>query len=206
MPPSNRQTHPGCPAGATRDGGFPGTCPASSGRAAARVAAGVLVWAMAALPGCGDPERPLLHPAELTGRTPEALMARLGAADMHIEETPARIGFLRWNDLGGIRVLVAYSDSNSTYVTYRLPEEGPFDEEQAFRTLGLRRPSTPGRPMEGSPARVWDADGDFPRIMVNPFTRLISVGPLPDWAKQGIRHTEASGPLDMLRHEPPAER
>ena len=206
MPPSNRQTHPGCPAGATRDGGFPGTCPASSGRAAARVAAGVLVWAMAALPGCGDPERPLLHPAELTGRTPEALMARLGAADMHIEETPARIGFLRWSDLGGIRVLVAYSDSNSTYVTYRFPEDRPFEEEEAFRTLGLSRPSTAGQPMEGSPARVWDADGDSPRIMVNPFTRLISVGPLPDWAKQGIRHAEASGPLEMLGREAPSER
>ena len=206
MPSSNRQTHPGCPARATRDGGFPGNCPSSSGRAAARVAAGVLVWAMAALPGCGDPERPLLHPTELMGRTPEALMARLGAADMHIQETPARIGFLRWNDLGGIRVLVAYSDSTTNYVTYRLPEEGPFDEEQAFRTLGLRRPSNPGRPVEGSPARVWDADGDIPRIMVNPFTRLISVGPLPDWAKQGIRHAEASGPLEMLRRETPAKR
>ena len=148
MPPSNRQTHPGCPAGATRDGGFPGTCPASSGRAAARVAAGVLVWAMAALPGCGDPERPLLHPTELTGRTPEALMARLGAADMHIEETPARIGFLRWNDLGGIRVLVAYSDSNSTYVTYRLPEEGPSTKNRPSAPLGCA-----GRPPRAGPWR-----------------------------------------------------
>ena len=161
---------------------------------------------MAALPGCGDPKRPLLHPTDLLGRTPEALMDRLGAPQMHIEETPTRIGFLRWNDLGGIRVLVAYSDSNSTYVTYRFPEDRPFEEEQAFGTLGLSRPSTAGRPMEGSPARVWDPAGDLPRISVNPFTRLISVGPLPDWAKQGIRHTEASGPLDMLRHEPPAER
>ncbi len=149
------------------------------------VAAGVLVWAMAALPGCGEPERPLLHPTDLIGRTPEALMARLGAADMHLEETPARIGFLRWNDLGGIRVLVAYSDSTSTYVTYRFPEEGPFEEERAFHTLGLSRPSTVARTVKGSPARVWEGGGDSPRISVNPFTRLISVGPLPDWGKQG---------------------
>ena len=124
-------------------------------------------------------------------------MARLGAPQMHLEETPTRIGFLRWNDLGGIRVLVAYSDSTSTYVTYRFPEEGPFDEEQAFGTLGLSRPSTAGRPMTGSPARVWDAADDRPRTSVNPFTRLISVGPLPDWAKRGIRHMESSGPLEM---------
>ena len=128
-------------------------------------------------------------------------MARLGAPQMHIEETPTRIGFLRWNDLGGIRVLVSYRDTTSTYITYRFAAEGPFDEEQAFRTLGLDRPSTAGRPMEGSPARVWGAEGDFPRIMVNPFTRLISVGPLPEWAKHGIRHMEASGPLDLLRRE-----
>lgn len=128
-------------------------------------------------------------------------MDRLGASQMHIEETPTRIGFLRWNDLGGIRVLIAYSDSTSTYVTYRFPEEGPFEEEQAFRALGLSRPSSAGRPMKGSPARVWEAAGDLPRLSVNPFTRLISVGPLPDWAKQGIRHAEASGPLDMLRRE-----
>lgn len=130
-------------------------------------------------------------------------MARLGAAQMHLEETPTRIGFLRWNDIGGIRVLVAYSDSTSTYVTYRFPEEGPFDEERAFRTLGLNRPSTTALAMKGSQARVWDPAGDFPRISANPFTRLISVGPLPDWAKHGIRHTEASGPLEMLRPGPP---
>lgn len=133
-------------------------------------------------------------------------MARLGAADMHLEETPARIGFLRWNDLAGIRVLVAYSDSTTNYVTYRFPEEGPFDEEQAFGILGWGRPASAGRPMGGSPARVWDADGDSPRIMVNPFTRLISVGPLPDWAKQGIRHAEASGTLEMPGREAPSER
>ena len=170
-----------------------------------RAIAGALVWAMAALPGCGDPERPLLHPTELLGRTPEALLDRLGAAQMHLEETPTRIGFLRWNDLGGIRVLIAYSDSTSNYVTYRFPGEGPFEEEQAFRTLGLSRPSTAGRPMKGSPARVWDPAGEFPRISVNPLTRLISVGPLPEWAKQGIRHTEASSPLDMRRRESPTD-
>ena len=170
-----------------------------------RAAAGALVSAMAALPGCGEPERPLLHPTDLLGSAPEALIARLGAPQMHIEETPTRIGFLRWNDLGGVRVLVSYSDSTSTYVTYRFAGEGPFDEERAFGTLGLDRPSAAGRSMEGSPARVWDAEGDFPRIMVNPFTRLISVGPLPDWAKQGIRHAEASGPLEPLGRESTAK-
>ncbi len=199
MAPSDRKPHPGSPVGGTGGRGLAGPGPGSFRAALGPAIAGALVSAMAALPGCGEPERPLLHPKDLLGRTPEALMERLGAADMHIEETPTRIGFLRWNDLGGIRVLVSYTDSTSTYVTYRFPEEGPFDEEQAFGTLGLSRPSTAGRPTKGSPARVWDPAEEFSRLSVNPFTRLISVGPLPEWAKQGIRHTEASGPLDMPR-------
>lgn len=164
----------------------------------------LLAVAVASLIGCGgEPERPLLSPHALIGASPDALRERLGDPNMHIAEKPDRIGFLRWNNIDGIRVLVVYAESRSTYVTYRFPEHGGFDEDQAFARLGISRPSVPETPMGGANARVWKPGGDFERISINPETRLLSVGATPDWSKRGLRGEDPMEALEMLEREVP---
>ena len=124
------------------------------------------------------PEKPLDAHA-LLASTPAAVQARLGEPKQYREETARRMGFMRWEDVGGVKLFAAIKQGKIVYVTYNFAAMTPFDEAAAFRTIGLDPPDNEPQKIDNSEAKRWRPFGKYARLTVNPATKLISVGAHP---------------------------
>jgi len=140
--------------------------------------AAVLAIGLCILPGCGR-EVPLLDVHELMGMGPDQLKERLGPADGELEETPVRFGFLRWNRVQGVRVLVMIKKGRAEYFTYTYRDMETFDETEALATAGIERPSEDPALVELSEAVRWEDYEGYGRLTINPETKMVSVGSPP---------------------------
>ena len=144
-----------------------------------RICAVLLATGLSVLPGCGGREAPLLDVHELMGSSPEQLRVRLGPPDGELEETPARFGFLRWNRLQGVRVLVMVRKDSAVYITYTFRDMEDFDEAEALALAGIERPRGDPTLIEKSEAVRWEEYEKFGRLTINPGTRMVSIGNPP---------------------------
>ena len=124
------------------------------------------------------PEKPLDAHA-LLASTPAAVQARLGEPKQYREETEKRMGFMRWEDVGGVKLFAAIKKGKIVYVTYNFAAMEPFDEAEAFRTIGLDPPQNEPEEIDKSQAKRWRPFGKYARLTVNPATKLISIGAHP---------------------------
>ena len=124
------------------------------------------------------PENPLDAHA-LLASTPAAVQARLGEPKQYREETEKRMGFMRWEDVGGVKLFAAIKKGKIVYVTYNFAAMEPFDEAEAFRTIGLDPPQNEPEEIDKSQAKRWRPFGKYARLTVNPATKLISIGAHP---------------------------
>ena len=124
------------------------------------------------------PEKPLDAHA-LLASTPAAVQVRLGEPKQYREETERRMGFMRWEDVGGVKLFAAIKQGKIVYVTYNFAALEPFDEAAAFRTIGLDPPDDEPQKIDKSEAKRWRPFGKYARLTVNPATKLISVGAHP---------------------------
>ena len=124
------------------------------------------------------PQKPLDAHA-LLACTPAAVQARLGDPKQYREETEKRLGFMRWEDVGGVKVFAAFKKAQIVYVTYNFAAMAPFDEAEAFRTIGLDPPQNEPKKIDKSGAKRWRPFGKYARLTVNPATKLISIGAHP---------------------------
>ncbi len=129
------------------------------------------------VPACA-PEKSLDAHA-LLASTPAEMQVRLGEPKQHREETAKRMGFMRWEDVGGVKLFAAIKKGKVVYVTYNFAAMEPFDEAEAFRTIGLDRPQNEPKKIDKSQAKRWRPFGKYARLTVNPATKLISVGAHP---------------------------
>ena len=124
------------------------------------------------------PEEPLDAHA-LLASTPSAVQARLGEPKQYREETEKHVGFMRWEDVGGVKLFAAIKQGKIVYVTYNFAAMEPFDQAEAFRTIGLDPPQNEPEKIDNSQAKRWRPFGKYARLTVNPATKLISVGAHP---------------------------
>ena len=128
-------------------------------------------------PACA-PQNPLDAHA-LLASTPSAVQARLGEPKQYREETEKRMGFMRWEDVGGVKLFAAIKKGKIVYVTYNFAAMESFDEAEAFRTIGLDPPENEPEKIDKSQAKRWRPFGKYARLTVNPATKLISIGAHP---------------------------
>ena len=64
----------------------------------------------------------------LLASTPSAVQVRLGEPKQYREETEKHIGFMRWEDVGGVKLFAAIKQGKIVYVTYNFAAMEPFDE------------------------------------------------------------------------------
>jgi len=139
----------------------------------------VLAVCLCVLPGCSGRDEPLMDVHQLMGKGPEQLKERLGPADNEVVETPTRFGFLRWNRLRGVRLLVMVKEGRSVYLTYNFRDMPAFDEAEALAMAGIERPEEEPTLIEQSTAVRWDDYEGYGRLTINPLTKLVSVGRVP---------------------------
>lgn len=155
-----------------------------------RTAAAVLC--LMVLATCGRQEEPLMDVHQLMGNSPEQLKDRLGPADDELVETASRFGFLRWNRLEGVRLLIMVKGGKAVYVTYGFRDMAAFDEEQALAQTGIERPEKEPTPIELSKAVRWEEYEGYGRLTINPETKLVSVGRVPVYEGDPPADTEAA--------------
>jgi hypothetical protein len=116
----------------------------------------------------------------ILGSTPEQLMKRFGNPTQQIaEKVGASIGAITWENIEGVRVFAVIKDGKCAYVHYTFKEMEPFDEDQAFRIIGIERPVQPSKPIPKSQAKWWKPFEQYHKLTVNPEIKGISVMAFP---------------------------
>ena len=125
--------------------------------------------------GCSGsvPQLTKLDVNELLGETRETLEKRLGESDIHKHNN---IDTIQWKDVNGVWVFVVLKDGRSNYVTYTFKFMDTFDEEEAFRLIGISNPDEKPEYVWENKAKRWRPFGDYQKMVVNPETKAITVG------------------------------
>ena len=108
------------------------------------------------------------------GRTQVQLEEHFGEADVFIQKT-ADMSTIQWKYIEGTWIFIILKDGRSTYVTYTFKEMDPFDQDEAFRILGIVPPASLDWEWENE-ARRWKPFGKYEKLVVNPNTQAVTVG------------------------------
>ncbi len=127
--------------------------------------------------GCSGSVPPLtkLNVNELLGETRETLEKRLGESDIFIHKHN-NIDTIQWKDVNGVWIFVVLKDGRSNYVTFTFKFMDTFDEEEAFRLIGISNPKEKPEYVWENKAKRWRPFGVYQKMVVNPGTKAITVG------------------------------
>ena len=113
------------------------------------------------------------------GSTPDELIERFGEPKPYIPERKGVSGNLVWKDLYGVRVFTVIREDKCAYVHYTFNELEPFDEEKAFRIVGIERPKHDPQLIPRSEAKRWKPFEQYDRLAVNPKIKSVAVRAYP---------------------------
>lgn len=116
-----------------------------------------------------------LNVYELLGETRETLEKRLGESDIFIHKHN-NVDTIQWKDVKGVWVFVVLKDGRSNYITFTFKDMEIFDEEEAFRLIGITNPKEKPEYVWENKARRWKPFGVYQKMVVNPETKAITVG------------------------------
>ncbi len=125
--------------------------------------------------GCGGREPQVLDLSEVFGRSMEELKERFGKPDILIQKSET-VATVQWKSVEGTWVFVVMKDGQARYVTYNFKDMEPFDEEEAFRRIGIDLPEEEPEHSWENGAKRWIPFGEYEKLVTNPVTKAVTVG------------------------------
>jgi hypothetical protein len=114
------------------------------------------------------------------GSTPEQLMKRFGPPTTQVAERDSiHFGTITWENIEGVRVFAVVKNEKCAYVHYTFKEMEPFEENRAFRVIGIERPQQAPQLIPQSQAKRWKPFGQYDRLTVNPETKGVAIRAFP---------------------------